>query len=113
MTLSPDESVTGEIAAVNLVNNDFVPELSYQLEEPVRSAQLIINLHAEAGPDLPAEAVRLGLAAAVKQFDGLTETLAHLEHFRPGKPTPTHRMDQAPSSDRRTERRAPESCRDH
>ena len=28
MTLSPDASLAGDIAAVNLVRNDFVPELS-------------------------------------------------------------------------------------
>ncbi|RXM22084.1 cobalamin biosynthesis protein P47K, partial [Citrobacter sp. AAK_AS5] len=29
MTFSPDASPTGEIAAVSLVRNDFVPELSF------------------------------------------------------------------------------------
>lgn len=91
MTLSPDESVTGEIAAVHLVRSDFVPELSFQLEDPVKSGQLIINLRAEGDPDGLAEAVRQGLAAAAKQVSGLTAALDHLEHFRPGKPTPTHR----------------------
>ena len=97
MTLSPDGSVTGEIAAVNLVRNDFVPELSYQLEEAVTSGQLIINLRAEAAPDVLGTAVRDGLAAAAKKSSGLTATLDHLEHFRPGKPTPTHRLVEAPN----------------
>lgn len=92
MTLSPDASVTGEIAAVNLVRNDFVPELSYRLEDPVKSGQLIINLRAEAAPDLLGTAVRDGLAAVAKQFPLVRATLEHLEQFRPGKPTPTHRI---------------------
>jgi Ni2+-binding GTPase involved in maturation of urease and hydrogenase len=92
MTLSPDGNVAGEIAAVNLVRNDFVPELSYRLEEPVASGQLIVNLRAEATPDVLGTAVREGLAAAAKNFSGLTAALDHLEHFRPGKPTPTHRI---------------------
>jgi len=92
MTLSPDGNVAGEIAAVNLVRNDFVPELSYQLEEPVQGGQLIINLRAEAAPDVLGTAVREGLAAAAKKYPGLAATLDHLEHFRPGKPTPTHRV---------------------
>lgn len=96
MTLSPDGNVAGEIAAVNLVRNDFVPELSYRLEEPVASGQLIVNLRAEAAPDALGTAVREGLAAATKAFAGLTATLDHLEHFRPGKPTPTHRIEQLP-----------------
>jgi hypothetical protein len=93
MTLSPDDSLTGEIAAVNLVRNDFVPELSYHLEEPVKSAQLIVNLRAEAAPDVLGTAVRDGLAAAAKKFPGLSARLDHLEYFRPGKPTPTHRLE--------------------
>ena len=35
MTLNPDSGL-GDIAAVNLVRSDFVPELSLTLEEPVR-----------------------------------------------------------------------------
>ncbi|MBI5692908.1 MAG: cobalamin biosynthesis protein P47K [Verrucomicrobia bacterium] len=97
MTLSPDESLAGEIAAVNLVRNDFVPELSYHLEQPVRSGQLILNLRAEAAPEVLATAVREGLTAAAGSFPGLRATLDHLEHFRPGKPTPTHRLDGLPA----------------
>jgi G3E family GTPase len=97
MTLSPDESLSGAIAAVNLVRNDFVPELSFHLEGPVKSGQLIINLRAEAAPDVLGTVVRAGLAAAAKQFPTLLATLDHLEHFRPGKPTPTHRLEKLPA----------------
>ncbi len=92
MTLSPDGGL-GDIAAVNLVRNDFVPELSLQLEAPVQSGQLIINLRAEAAPDVLGTAVREGLAATAKAFPGLQATVDHLEHFRPGKPSPTHRFE--------------------
>jgi G3E family GTPase len=93
MTLTPDESLSGEIAAINLVRNDFVPELSYHLEELVKMGQLIINLRAEAPPDVLGSAVRDALSATGKMFPGLSTTLDHLEHFRPGKPTPTHRLE--------------------
>lgn len=92
MTLSPDESLAGEIAAVSLVRNDLVPELSHRLAEPVTGGQLILNLRAEAAPDVLGNVVRDGLAAAVAGFAGLKAALDHLEQFRPGKPTPTHRM---------------------
>ncbi|HEX4645711.1 MAG TPA: GTP-binding protein, partial [Verrucomicrobiae bacterium] len=46
MTLSPDEGF-GDVAAINLVRNDFVPELSLALPDNVSSGQLIINLRAE------------------------------------------------------------------
>jgi len=91
MTYSPDEALAGEIAAVNLVRNDFVPELSLKLPEPSKRGQLIINLRAENAPEALAQTIRDALHAV----QGLTPTLAaqlhHLEHFRPGRPTPTHR----------------------
>jgi G3E family GTPase len=82
MTLIPDPSI-GTIGVVNLVRNDSVPELSMKLGEPMMGGQLIINLRAEAPPEVLGAAGRLRTAQA---------TLVHLEHFRPGKPTPTHRI---------------------
>ena len=92
MTLNPDSGL-GEIGVVNLVRNDFVPELSMRLEEPVEKGQLIINLRAEAAPALLGQVVRQSLAAAASSFATLETQLDHLEHFRPGKPTPTHRFE--------------------
>jgi G3E family GTPase len=92
MTLSPDGGL-GEIGVVNLVRNDFVPELSMRLEDPVQSGQLVINLRAETAPEALGTAVREGLAAAAGKFPTLKAALDHLEHFRPGKPSPTHRFD--------------------
>ncbi|HKX61457.1 MAG TPA: GTP-binding protein [Verrucomicrobiae bacterium] len=94
MTLSPDGDLSGEIAGINVVRNDIVPELSFELDGPVKSGQLIINVRAEAAPDMLGKAVREGLEAAQKKFPTLKVTVDHLEHFRPGKPTPTHRIEQ-------------------
>jgi G3E family GTPase len=91
ITLSPDAelaSLGGQVAIINLVRNDFVPELSADLDAPIDSAQLIINLRAEADPKTLKAALETALANAPKT---LTATLDHLEHFRPGKPEPTHR----------------------
>jgi G3E family GTPase len=93
MTLSPEGSLSGEIAGINLVRNDFIPELSFQLDTPVKGGQLIINLRAEAAPDVLGKAVSEGLAATTKKFPAVTATVDHLEHFRPGKPVPTHRIE--------------------
>ncbi|MCE9609728.1 MAG: cobalamin biosynthesis protein P47K [Chthoniobacter sp.] len=95
MTLSPDGGL-GDIAVINLVRSDFVPELSLRLEAPVPAGQLIINCRAEADPDLIRAAVRAAVAALPPAFPGLTAQLDHLESFRPGKPTPTH-PDAAPA----------------
>lgn len=93
MTVSPDDNVAGEIAAVSLVRNDFVPELSFHLEQPIQSGQLIVNLRAEAAPNVLGMAVGESLATVARQFPDLSATVDHLEHFRPGKPTPTHRVE--------------------
>lgn len=98
MTLSPDANLAGEVAAISLVRNDFVPELSLQLEAPLDSGQLILNLRAEAAPDVLGAAVREALADLERDLPGVRGTLDHLEHFRPGKPVPTHRITEVPAA---------------
>ncbi|MEY2599732.1 MAG: hypothetical protein RLZZ142_1991 [Verrucomicrobiota bacterium] len=90
MTFSPDEGL-GDIAVINLVRNDFVPELSIRLEHPARSGQLILNLRAEAAPDTLASTLREALGELSSHPGAPRFSLEHLEHFRPGRPTPTHR----------------------
>jgi hypothetical protein len=93
MTLSTGSGLGG-MGVVNLVRNDFVPELSMALKQPVRGGQLIINLRAEAAPHVLGTALHNALAAAAGKFATLSATLERLEQFRPGKPTPTHRFDK-------------------
>jgi G3E family GTPase len=90
MTFSPDEAIGGEVAVINLVRSDYKPELCIKLDEPVQSGQIILNLRAEADPELLATAVQTSVAET-GAGRGITLELDHLEHFRPGKPTPTHR----------------------
>jgi Ni2+-binding GTPase involved in maturation of urease and hydrogenase len=90
MTLSPHEGL-GDIAVINLVRNDLVPELSLELPDPIHSGQLIINCRAEVAPETLLAAVTRAVAEVGPQSPGLTLKLEHSEHFRPGKPTPTHR----------------------
>ncbi len=96
MTFSPDNGVAGELASINLVRSDYVPELGMELDEPTNGGQLIINLRAEGEPALLIGAVTEGLKQVSKNFPSLSATLDHEEHFRPGKPTPTHRDGEAP-----------------
>ena len=91
MTFNPDAGL-GDIAMINLVRNDYVPEVSLTLEEPVQSGQLIVNLRAEAPPELLRDAAQSALAGLATPFPDLDATLEHVEHFRPGRPQPTHRM---------------------
>ena len=66
------------------------------LDEPTLGGQLIVNLRAEGEPDNLLSALREGLDASIGGFFGLQATLDHEEHFRPGKPEPTHRDADAP-----------------
>lgn len=91
MTFSPDGSLAGELASVNLVRTDYVPELGMELDEPVPGGQLIVNLRAEADPAELLASLRDGLAVSSGEFQGLQAIVDHAEHFRPGKPVPTHR----------------------
>lgn len=91
MTFSPDDSLAGELASVNLVRSDYVAELGMELDEPVGGGQLIVNLRAEADPAALLEALREGLGKVAAAMPGLEAVVEHAEHFRPGKPVPTHR----------------------
>ena len=91
MTLCPDEGL-GHIAVLNLVRNDFVPELSQELPDAILSGQVILNCRAEAAPERLLGVVKQALADVRKVQPGLTLLLEHSEHFRPGRPQPTHRI---------------------
>jgi Ni2+-binding GTPase involved in maturation of urease and hydrogenase len=92
VTLSP-ASGQWDIGVVNLVRSDFLPELSMALTQPVRRGRLIINLRAEAAPDMLGSVVQDALAAAARKFATLRATMEGLQQFRPGKPMPTHRIE--------------------
>lgn len=91
MTYSPDDGIAGEIASVNLVRSDNVPETGMALDEPGTGGQLIINLRAETDPENLLATVRAALDTARQNHPSVSATLDHEEHFRPGKPVPTHR----------------------
>jgi G3E family GTPase len=90
MTLAP-EGDSGSLGVVNLVQSEASPEMSRRLAQSVTAGRLLINLRAEAAPEVLAAAVRGALDVSVARRPSLTATVEHFEHFRPGKPTPTHR----------------------
>jgi G3E family GTPase len=91
MTLDADNEL-GDLAVVNLVRNDFVPELSQNLHDNLTSGELTINMRAEATPELLRDAVQDAVENCARSTLGLTVTWVHLECFKPGKPKPTHRV---------------------
>jgi Ni2+-binding GTPase involved in maturation of urease and hydrogenase len=94
ITMDPDESI-GELAVINVVGNDVVPELSHELEDLVQNGQIIINIRAEASPETLEQSLRKVLVALKESSPGIQLAIDHLEHFRPGKPEPTHRFTDA------------------
>lgn len=78
-----------ELAAANIVRTADTPAVSHRLAEPVDIGRLLVNLRAEAAPDELEAAVRTALDAVAAR---LPCEILHLEHFRPGRPVPTHRL---------------------
>jgi G3E family GTPase len=86
------------LAAINLVRDDVVPELGIQLRDPVAAGDLVVNLRAEAAPDLLETALRESLSAIGHAPGNWRIDLVHAEAFRPGRPEPTHRDGPRPPS---------------
>lgn len=90
MTLAPDEE-GGDIAVLNRVGTDRDPELAHRLDEGLRSGELIVNLRGEGDPVLLRDAVLEAFSAATARL-GVRGEPVHVEHFRPARPVPEHRM---------------------
>ncbi|MGH9374335.1 MAG: GTP-binding protein [Vicinamibacterales bacterium] len=89
MTLSPDTG--NDLAVRNLVRTDSRSESVHRLADDLTEGELIVNLRAEGDPeDLKAVALA-GLEHATREM-GVSPAIEHIEHFRPGRPEPTHRM---------------------
>jgi Ni2+-binding GTPase involved in maturation of urease and hydrogenase len=93
MTLDPEGGL-GDLAVVNVVRNDLLPELSQELQDTLESGRVIINLRAEAPPESLRSAVTEAIAGCGRAVPGLAAELEHLEFFQPGQPRPTHRIEK-------------------
>ena len=94
LTLTP---VGGRgISVVNAVRTDAPPETAFALDAHLDVGEITLNLRAEAPPERLESAVRRALQDE-SHASGTALTVRHLERFRPGRPTPTHRMAGAAS----------------
>jgi G3E family GTPase len=91
LTLNPNEG--NHLAVANLVVSDQQPELAYRLEAPVRDGELIFNLRAEADPGA-LQSIVAGILDRTDLDEGKKLSVLHMEAFRPGRPTPTHRLSE-------------------
>jgi Ni2+-binding GTPase involved in maturation of urease and hydrogenase len=87
MTLSPDEG--NDLAVLNLVRGDGRSESIHQLQDDLDNGDLLVNLRAEADPEMLRAAV---LASLEKLAPQIRAEIVHAEAFRPGKPEPTYRL---------------------
>ncbi|MBI3876046.1 MAG: cobalamin biosynthesis protein P47K [Verrucomicrobia bacterium] len=85
----------GELAAVNLVRNDFVPEMSLTIPDAVTGGELTVNLRAEGEPSDLRKALEESVAKTAAAVPGLKVKWLNIEAFKPGKPQPTHRVVSA------------------
>lgn len=92
MTLTPKHDAF-ELGAINLVRDDAEPELSHRLIEPLDDGELLLNIRAEAAPETLEAALQKALSSTLEKQYALTVVIPHLEHFRPGMPNPTHRLN--------------------
>jgi G3E family GTPase len=93
MTLTPAEE-DRDLCVVNAVSTDAPTVNAFRLHDVIDAGELIVNLRAEGDPDvLRREA--LGALTAHAADAGLTLSVEHIEHFRPGRPVPTHRVVMA------------------
>ena len=96
MTLEADTGI-GDLGIINLVRNDYVPELSQSLQDLFVSGRLTLNLRAEGLPETLHEASVRALEACATKHPHSRITWEHTEFFKPGRPTPTHRITAATS----------------
>jgi G3E family GTPase len=89
-TLSPDDEGTA-LSVVNAVSSDAPPIQPFSIDGPIRAGEVIINLRAEGDPAVLDREASAALAAAAGNA-GLKAEVQHSEHFRPGRPVPTHRV---------------------
>ena len=87
MTLDAEDG-TGTLSVVSLVRSDGEPDLRESLLDRVEGGALVINLRAEADPELLCDAIE----KAVASLSGIRSTIQHSEHLRPARPQPVHRM---------------------
>lgn len=82
----------GGYAVGNLVSNITGPELSLASHEQTRTASIVVNARVATDPQLLESIVRDELAGVCQMFSA-EYTVLTLQSFRPGRPVPTHRLN--------------------
>ena len=86
-----DDAGEREMAVLNLVRNDFQPEIVMSNLKPLQGGQLTINIRAEAPPEWLRKVTMDALEKRQQTYESITIELQNLVNFRPSPPNPTHR----------------------
>lgn len=95
LSLATQDSEDLDLAAVQLVRSGSVPEATRTMKRPFAGGKLLINLRAEGDPDVLASETFGVLTAQLEKQPWLILKTVNTDHFRPGKPVPTHRVATA------------------
>ena len=90
MALS-DTSREREMAVLNLVRNDFQPEIVLSNLQPLTGGSLTINIRAEAPPEWLKAVTLEAIERRMQTYESLSIEVESLVNFRPPRPRPTHR----------------------
>jgi G3E family GTPase len=90
MSLSDDDRQQ-EMAVLNLVRNDFQPEIIVSNLRPLTGGQLTINIRAEAPPEWLRTVTIEAIEKRIQTYESLSIELQKIVNFRPPRPQPTHR----------------------
>lgn len=83
----------GHVAVAHVVDSRLAPELSRPSGAFASNPTVTINLRVQADPTALEEIVRIGVASWAKRL-GLAICGASGQHFKPGRPVPTHRFTE-------------------
>lgn len=83
--------IDSDFAVANLVATEAEVELSLASNIKFSKANLIVNARVADDPDKLTDSVRAAVAAVSAEVD-VALRLTHIQSFRPGRPTPTHRI---------------------
>jgi G3E family GTPase len=80
-----------DFAIANLVDSTTESELSVAAEIETPIAEVLINARVAGNPEQLADIAKVALLAVAQSFN-LDLKLGEVQHFRPGRPVPTHRI---------------------
>ncbi len=90
----PTSAGENPTAVANWVASDAPVELSIAANLEVSAANSLVNLRVHGDPDQLAKLVSASVAEVAAEF-GLSYECDEIQHFRPGRPEPTHRYDSS------------------